>query len=106
MKKTARIIIIACGFLFGVAFGLWYIGSYLDSQPLVDPQVISEMSEADRIRAIRTNPNMLNAKTYVTIFGFAGWWVNGDWPLWLTLLLSSGTFTWIAYRITRVLPKP
>lgn len=31
MRKTIRILIIACGFLFGVAFGLWYIGFYLDS---------------------------------------------------------------------------
>ncbi|HMB91146.1 MAG TPA: hypothetical protein VKP65_09890 [Rhodothermales bacterium] len=106
MRKTIRILIMACGFLFGVAFGLWYIGFYFDSQPLVDPQVILDMSDAEKIQAITTHPEMFTAKTYVTIFGLGGWWVDGDWPFWLTLLLSSGVFTWIAYRITCVLLKP
>ena len=47
---------------------------------------------------------MPEVKTYVTIFGLGGWWIDGDWPLWLTLLLSSGVFTWIAHRITHGFP--
>jgi hypothetical protein len=56
------------------------------------------MSDEEKIQAIRTDPNMLDAKTYVTIFGVGGWWVDGDWPLWLTLILSAGGCTRIAYR--------
>ena len=101
MKKFRKIAFVIIGIIFGGLFGLWYNGSYLDHRILVNGQDTIELSESEMMSAILDNPSSLVQETFVSFFGLGGFWIEGSWPMWFSLIAFITIFGWIGYRLNK-----
>ena len=105
MRTLGKIGILILGLLLGLVMGFTYIGAYMDSRFLVGGRDVyaSGMTAEEITAEMIANPGTSRLETFVTFFGFGGTWVEGTWPHYLSLILFTVLFVWLAHRLASVI---
>lgn len=105
MSKFRKAALIIIGLVLGTFLGALYSGLYFVHRIMVNGKNITDLSESEIMSAMMENSDSLVQETFISFFGFGGFWIDGSWPLWFSLVAFAVAFGWIGNRINGLLEE-